>query len=85
MKFKKLFQPKKPIVKLVPALPGPINQSASNTLIYYIMSELGLKKEIAYLLQVQFHFEIDSLNTVSATFEITKLFSTLQVTLAMKH
>ena len=49
------------------------------------MSELGLKKEIAYLLQVQFHFEIDSLNTVSATFEITKLFSTLQVTLAMKH
>ena len=34
----------------------------------------GVKKEqIAYLLQVQFHFEIDALN-ISATFEITKIF-----------
>ena len=41
---------------------------------------MGLKKN-AYLLQVQFHFEIDALNTVSATFEITKIFSTLQVKL----
>ena len=42
-------------------------------------------EEIAYLLQVQVHFEIDALNMVSAIFEITKIFSTLQVTLAMKH
>ena len=40
----------------------------------------GVKKEQnAYLLQVQFHFEIDALNTVSAAFEITKIFFTLQV------
>ena len=27
------------------------------------------KEEIAYLLKIQFHFEIDALNMVSATFE----------------
>ena len=27
------------------------------------------KEEIAYLLKVQFHFKIDALSTVSATFE----------------
>ena len=43
------------------------------------------KTQIAYLLQVQLHFQIDGLNTASATFEITKIFSNLQVTLAMKH
>ena len=43
---------------------------------------MGLKK-YAYLLQIQFHFEIDALNTVSTKFEITRIFSTLQVTLNM--
>ena len=80
IEFKKLFQPKKPLVKLVLALPGAIITIIST------LCTSGVKKEqIAYLLQVQFHFEIDALNTVSATFEITKIFFTLQVTLAMKH
>ena len=62
------------------ALPGAIITIIST------LCTSGVKKEqIAYLLQVQFHFKIDVLNTVSATFEITKILFTLQVTLAMKH
>ena len=55
----------------MPPLPRPI--------IIVMQVTIGWKKD-AYLLQVQFYFEIDALNTVSATFEITKIFSTLQVT-----
>ena len=80
IEFKKLFQPKKPLVQLLLALPGAIIP------LWSTLCTSGIKKEQnAYLLQVQFHFEIDALNTVSATFEITKIFFTLQVTLAMKH
>ena len=55
------------------------------TIISTLSTSMVKKEQSAYLLQVQFHFKIDVLNTVSATFEITKILFTLQVTLAMKH